>query len=168
MNHDLKEYVGPRPKGQSLKTADDINLYRGHKAFIEIKRRCKHGTVRCPAYKGKPVEFTKQQFLYWWIIQNRFFRMDRPSVGRIDHSKGYSFNNIELQSCSDNTKEVNHRAGLGSKPIKVNIYKNNQLFAISPSLSDAAALTKVKLNAVFHRVSGRYDTPMNGWSFRKA
>lgn len=165
LDHNLKEYSGPIT---NAKFDTENVVKKASIALGNMRRRCKNPTKKQASYKGLSIEFTNTQFIYWWIVQNRFFKMDRPSVGRIDHSKGYSFDNIELQSCSDNTKEVNHRAGLGSKPIKVNIYRNNELFAIASSLSEASRLTGVKLNAVFQRVSGRYTTPMNGWSFKKA
>lgn len=167
LDHNKKEYFGRVSCGVSLSKATDKIIYRGSRAFIEIKRRCTHGTRNNPRYKGLGVGFTRKQFLYWWIIQNRFFKLNSPSVGRIDHSKGYYFDNIMLEDRSENSKEVWLRRGLGSKPISVEIYKNDKLFAIASSLSDASRCTGVKMNAVFHRVHGRYSTPMNGWIFKK-
>ena len=67
----------------------------------------------------------------------------------------------------ENSTEAAKRCNSGFEKIAVEIYKNDDLFATASSLKQASDLTKVKLNAVFQRVSGRYTTPMNGWKFKK-
>lgn len=71
----------------------------------------KHKRFKTYGAKGIRVEYTAKEFIGWFqeAIKNCPFK--EPHVGRIDHSKNYSFDNIELQTARDNALEVHARYG---------------------------------------------------------
>jgi hypothetical protein len=56
-------------------------------------------------------EYSAREFIPWWITEFEKKEWVWPTVGRIDHSKGYSFDNIRMEEMSDNVKERNTRLG---------------------------------------------------------
>lgn len=78
------------------------------------KDRCKN--VNCKSYKwygakGIRVEYDSRAFVSWWLHEYAKREWIKPSVGRIDHSKNYSFDNIEMVEFRDNVLEENARLG---------------------------------------------------------
>lgn len=73
--------------------------------------------------KGIKIEYTRAEFIRWYTKEiKKFSKIKNPTVGRIDHSKNYSLDNIEIQSWHDNVKEMvarngspNKRTGLGKR-----------------------------------------------------
>lgn len=58
--------------------------------------------------KGIKVSYTKKEFVKWWVA-NKPWDFDKPTCGRKDHTKGYSFDNIEMQEMVFNCGEVMRR-----------------------------------------------------------
>ncbi len=88
-----------------------MRLYRNMKSRIEgIQKHKAH------LYEGKSLDFTCEEFYDWAFQQESFLEMfdayrdsgwDRklcPSIDRIDSSKGYSFDNIEWVTHSENSR----------------------------------------------------------------
>lgn len=158
LDHDKKEYTAQLISFVGVPI--DTKIKQARIAFSNIVARCK----RHPKYKGLPVGFTAKQFAYWWIVQNRFFKIENPTVGRIDHSKGYTFDNIELQSLSDNSKEARKRCGTSIKPHPVKMIKNGSHIATVPSLRLAAIYSQLDLKSVQNVIRGKLKQS-KGWSF---
>lgn len=62
--------------------------------YYNQKARCNIRTN--PRYKdngakGIKVSYTIREFIGWYLEHIKNYKGDSPSVGRIDHSKGYSF-----------------------------------------------------------------------------
>lgn len=57
------------------------------------------------------VSYGAREFIAWWLDKIKDFNGNRPTCGRKDHSKGYSFDNIELQDASENSRERCDRLG---------------------------------------------------------
>lgn len=83
-------------------------------AFRTINQRCTD--PRCDSYpyygaKGIKSELLKKDFVPWYCGKLILFdgNLKDASVGRIDHSKNYTMDNIEVQSVSENSKEMNKR-----------------------------------------------------------
>lgn len=75
------------------------------------KRRCEDPTN--PAFKwygakGIRVLYSFQEFWSWYKVN---LNGKNLTVGRIDHSKDYSLDNIEFQTKTANTEERNARCG---------------------------------------------------------
>jgi hypothetical protein len=61
--------------------------------------------------KGLSVSYSSREFIGWWLKNIVEFKGINPQCGRIDHSKGYSFDNIVIQSRYENLKEKWDRVG---------------------------------------------------------
>lgn len=84
-------------------------------------RRCSN--ANCKTFKtyganGIRVEYGNRDFIGWWINEFKGRRWTRPSVGRIDHSRNYSFDNIEMVEHSENAREMYQRTG-GNKEVEM-------------------------------------------------
>jgi len=65
--------------------------------------------------RGLRVEFTIEEFLEWIYVEYPKFILKNgnlsPSLSRIDYNRGYSLDNIALETISENTKELYSRRG---------------------------------------------------------
>lgn len=82
-------------------------------SYIRQVKRCedqKHELYYRYGARGLTVDYSIEEFVAWWVknIKTRP-KWKRPTCGRVDHDKGYSFDNIEMQECSDNCKEAAQR-----------------------------------------------------------
>ncbi len=57
------------------------------------------------------VRYSQKDFITWYVKEHRKKKLKRPEVGRRDHSKPYSFDNVDLIERTDNLKERNARCG---------------------------------------------------------
>lgn len=57
--------------------------------------------------RGIKVYYTWHEFLAWWRENEDGFI--NPSCGRIDHTKGYSLDNIRMEEYADNVQEAQTR-----------------------------------------------------------
>ncbi len=64
-------------------------------------------------------EYSAREFVSWWLGELKGFIGEDPTCGRIDHSRGYSWDNICLQSRSENSRECAVRLKKGTKENKV-------------------------------------------------
>jgi hypothetical protein len=111
-------------------------------------RRCY--TKTNPRYKDKGarginVSYSKKDFMAWYIHHINLYKGDNPSVGRIDHNKGYSFDNIKIESLKDNSLERIKRVGTTRQKIKVYIIiaATKEKIMICDSMKEASSLTGV-------------------------
>lgn len=93
---------------------------RAQGVFNGQRQRCINKNVK--HYKnygarGIRVQYTARDFIGWYLseIEKRKFKM--PSVGRIDHDKDYSFDNIQMVEQAENAREMYHRTG-GNKEVQ--------------------------------------------------
>jgi hypothetical protein len=109
---------------------------KAYKSWESQRQRAKKG--------GYTVSYSSREFINWWLkeIKKRSSWL-RPSVNRIDHSKGYSFDNIFLEETSFNTAERNRRY---TRAVK--IYKNTRLVFTAHSIAAAAKWAKVQPNNI--------------------
>lgn len=85
-----------------------------YKTYRRQVRRC--SVPSNPSFKwygarGIRVRYSFDEFWNWFETNYQTFNGNRPTVGRVDHSKDYTLDNIEMQSKADNTKERNDRCG---------------------------------------------------------
>lgn len=62
-----------------------------------------------------PPEMSSREFINWWLVEIKKFKGYRPTVGRKDHSRGYSWSNIEIQSMRENVREMLFRTQAGRR-----------------------------------------------------
>lgn len=110
--------------------------------------RCNSKNVRSYKYygaKGIKVEYSKREFIQWFL--DNYEESDKKvHIGRIDHSKNYSFDNIEIQSARENILERIDRCGppSDSSRKKVLIKKNKVLFCTALSKTDAKKIVGLR------------------------
>lgn len=91
---------------------------RGDKLYVGTKTLSKMRVdVRIAYYifsaqkKRRGVSYKFREFCYWFVKNLKRKSWQYPNVGRIDHAKGYSFDNIEMQEQIANIQERNARLG---------------------------------------------------------
>lgn len=139
--------------------------------FNNQKRRCY--TKTNPRYKdngakGIRVEYTRQEFIDWFISEYPKFNGEKPSVGRIDHSKSYSLNNIRFESTSDNSMERILRVGTTRERRAIHIieHETQSIVKTVGSLTEAARETGVHASHITRYCNGKLKVSKTGFTFR--
>ena len=132
-------------------------------------RRC--NSKNNPRYKdngakGIKVLYSKHDFIAWYIHNINFYIGDRPSVGRIDHAKSYSFDNIRIESLADNSMERINRVGTTKPRRPVDIYKNGIFYKNVDSGWEAARQTGVQKAHISRYCRGVLKESVAGFSFK--
>jgi hypothetical protein len=90
--------------------------------YSDMIQRCEnpvHKLYQHYGGKGLQVEFTREQFIHWFIDNYPRFKSENPlsraSISRKNSEVGYSLENIEISTVSENTKELYSRRGNPSK-----------------------------------------------------
>lgn len=114
---------------------------QGYTSFLSQKARCYNKND--PAFKnygkkGITVEYGPREFIGWWLFNLKTKDWKIPTVGRIDHSKSYCFDNIEMQEKSDNSIERISRLGSPAVSKKTICTVDGILIGIFNRTKDAA------------------------------
>lgn len=161
----MKEYTGFISYGKTIGLVKKASI-----CFDNQVRRCYCKTnPRFKTYgaKGIKIEYTKRQFIQWYL-DNYKRRMKIPSVGRIDHSKNYKFDNIKFEELSDNSMERIVRCGSTKAPKMVNVFRYGKFIKKTNSLMDAAKLSGVHAGHIGRYCSGKINKSVHGFSFKYA
>ncbi len=116
---------------------------KAYRTWIDQRSRCYCKTHRAYKWYGKKgikVEYNSRDFIGWYLDKLDNFSGKRPSVGRIDHSKNYAFDNIEVVTAKENAQEVSIRTKLGyhnKRAVDVYRYTGMSFLKKFDSLSDA-------------------------------
>ncbi len=89
-----------------------LRALQGYRSWMNQIQRCTNkNNPDFPRYGGKGirVRYAAREFIGWWMHQLKRFRGKDPTVSRIDHEKDYCFENIRVESRSDNMREVHTR-----------------------------------------------------------
>src|SRR3990167_583331 len=113
--------------------------------FCKQRERCNSvNSTQYPWYgaKGVKVEYSFQELWNWF--QKEFkdckHNIKDMNIGRIDHSKNYSLDNVVLQTKADNIKEMSLRCTTNKKPVLILDYKTMEPLVIADSVEHAAHL----------------------------
>lgn len=139
-------------------------------AYDNQKRRCYCKTN--PRYKdngekGIKVLYSKKEFIAWYLHYIKEYKGDNPSVGRIDHSKSYSFDNIRIESIQDNSNERIQRCGptRARKKVFIIIAKTKEKIMIAESMKQAAILTNSCEAHIKKYCTGELKSTVRGYTF---
>lgn len=127
---------------------------RAYKSWIDQRQRCSNPRDKrfyCYGARGIKVCYSSRELIAWYEIEySKRLYWARPQVGRIDHTKDYTLDNIELIECSDNVKERNTRLGnpMPSKRIIQKEWKTGRELARFESVRDAARKLKVSRKTI--------------------
>lgn len=136
------------------KSADFKRAYDVYTGQLERCNNKNSKTYKWYGAKGIKVNYARQEFIDWYIEALKSFKYHgkaRPSVGRIDHSKHYSLDNICMESVSSNAKERFYRCGHNLKTLpRVGLFSKNTMecLAIFKSTKDCADYFDVSFNVV--------------------
>lgn len=151
-----KVYSGKLGRDMSKYPKDVLKAYR---AWDNIFSRCYVKTNR--SFKtygsvGIKMEFSRKELIGWYLEEIKKFKGENPCIGRKDHSKNYSLNNIEIQSISENSKERIIRLGtpFKSKPVSAISTKNGKLIKTFLSCKAAALYYKISKSTVHRQLKG--------------
>ncbi len=113
-----------------------------YEAFCGLKARSKKQGLPAPTFGAR-------EFMSWWLEGLKTFNGTRPTCGRLDHSRGYTWDNFRMEDMADNSREMAARTlvkyrqqGRGNK-VYVFIKGTSQLTGIFPSIRMAAKFFKV-------------------------
>lgn len=167
LDHDKKEFTGSLSNWESPNKQTDPHIRAAIQRFKNAKTRCSNAKLY-PTYQGIKVEFSLREFIYWWIVQNRFFKFNRVTLGRIDHSKNYTIDNIKLEEYSENSIEARERTQSSPWDAKrINIYHKGTHVAVAKSISQAAKYIDCGANSVKKSAENNYKVKKI-WSFQYA
>ena len=137
---------------------DDVlpdNVKRAYDAFEHQKQRCynkNHMSYKWYGDKGITVDYCTREFIGWFLSKIDSFK-GIPTVGRIDHSKSYCIENIELQTQSEQSKEQSSRNGpIGPistrKPVLIFDKKSGILLRRVESVTAASIMTGAQISQI--------------------
>lgn len=105
--------------------------------------------------RKKGVLYTLDDFRDWYCKEFRKKKLIRPEVGRFDHSKPYSFDNISLIERLDNIRERNHRCGNPGRKHKKVVAKFGGKSREFPSKVEAAHFFGVNEKTVYNHCQNK-------------
>lgn len=102
----------------------NMNIRAGKYKHLQTKNKCK-------CYKNINIEFTRDEFKLWCLNQQEYIlSLKKPSIDRIDSTKHYILNNIQIIELSENIRKKKmgnkYLNGSFSKKIRGIRYKNNK------------------------------------------
>lgn len=143
---------------------------KAYAAWSSQRQRCldtKNPKFRNYGAKGIKVEYSAREFIGWYLENSKGLDLRGTCVGRIDHSKNYRFDNIKIETISDNSKERLARAGNPGVHKPVIIYNSNMIRqGRAANMKIAAYSTGVCIETVWGHCTGRRKTPAKGFTFR--
>jgi len=134
-----------------------FHVKKAYSSYKNQKIRCENKSVRPYRDYGKKgirVEYTVREFVGWYLENIKKFKGQDPVVGRIDHARNYSLDNIEIVSRSENSKEATERNKENfSYPVIAKYRKNGKVFGIFGSMKEASIAGKNSFSTVQRPVS---------------
>lgn len=104
-----------------------------------------------------------REFMGWWLENLKIFKGKKPTCGRIDHNKGYSWNNIFMQDMIENVKESNHRNQqskiatiMTGKKVIVSCIKSGEDIAIIDSIKETSRIFGVSFTHIWNIINNKY------------
>lgn len=150
---------------------------RAYLVWQNQRCRCNNKNRACYRYygeKGIKVEYSSREFIGWWIKEFKKFKKFKginAQVGRIDHSKNYKFDNIEMISKADNIREKNIRYGetpygIKRKPVEMYEVKTGKSIIRFKSVLQASKDTGFDCGDVSRYANNKMHCSKRGFSFR--
>lgn len=104
--------------------------------------------------KGITVKYTLRQFVFWFLEKTKNLNnINNIVVGRIDHSKNYTLDNIQIETKSESSKEATKRnKHIFGHPVIVYERITGKLIGRCDSLKEASNLYGNSFSSV-HRIA---------------
>lgn len=148
---------------------------RGYNIFVGQVQRCTNPNVRSYKHygaKGLRVEYSKKDFIRWYEENAKEYDGKPPQVGRIDHEKGYSFDNIRLEGQSENAKERWTRKGrpesIPQKKVGLFSKMTDECIAVFASVSGCARFVDTRSTVISRncRTKNPKGSNKHSWYYR--
>ncbi len=161
----VTEYTGPLVKKKMrgvVKTA--------YISWMDQRARCtnvKNKSFKNYGAKGLKVSYSSRDFINWWLRELSIKKLKGIVVcERLDHSKGYSFENIKLGTQSTNAKESAERTSklLRVRVVQISIY--GKVLQRFDSVTAAARYAGVTPPSIVGVCKGHYTKTRKGLIFR--
>jgi hypothetical protein len=144
-------------------------------AINHQRARCnnpKHPYYKYYGAKGIRVEYDTREFIGWYIEEYKTFEGTDPTIGRIDHSKSYTLDNIRFESREDNSLESIHRNGkfknvwkAQQKEVYIIEVKTKRCVARVDSIKEASNITGQSIGCVSRHINKRCEKPWAKYTF---
>lgn len=143
---------------------------RAYSIYTDQKRRCqntKRSSYKNYGKKGISVKYSRSEFILWYQNEIKNFQGDFPSVGRIDHDKGYSFDNIRIESISQNSHErrIRLKDVYSNKPVGLFSKKTKECIATFSSMKECAKRLDIPYDSVKRSCRGMKTKLPNSWYY---
>lgn len=151
------------------KISGDVKF--AYTAWANQRRRCyvkSNPRYKDNGAKGIGVNYSSREFISWFLFNIPKFKGRNPSVGRIDHSASYSFENIRIESVQDNSMERILRVGTTKPRKRVLILDANTMepIMIADSIRHASSLTHVWAAHIPKYCTLKIKKSVGGYTFR--
>lgn len=168
MNYPInRARTGPRIDSKCLRYDGILNetylrtIITAYRSWGDQRYRCNN--PKSPSYKwygkkGIKVEYGSREFVNWWLVQQSTLKLvGTVTCDRIDPSKNYSFDNIQLLISSDNSKKVDqsHR-----RKMVINILTGD----IYLSIIDASMKTGRNRCGITYHCNGKSKQQLFKWA----
>lgn len=112
----MNKYEGPL---DYRKMTGDVK--KAYHTWAGQRDRCnnpRNVRYRSYGFKGIRVQYGSREFIAWYLSQEIRTSMAEPTVGRLDHDKDYTLDNIRIEEMSENSADglSRYRAKPGPKP----------------------------------------------------
>jgi len=148
-----------------------LKIYVGRMDLYKMDREIRRGFyVFCAQKVRMGVKYSSREFMYWYYFHPVRKKLINPQVGRKDHAKVYSFDNIHFEERTSNLQERNARCGYpGRTSKKVRVTLPNGKKETFNRIKDAAEKYKVDIKTIYNRCTGRTKdvghSPLKGIKF---
>jgi hypothetical protein len=156
-----KIYDGPL----NLRTMPPLEK-KAYEVFRGQRKRCRNPktkSYKTYGAKGICVEYGAREFISWYVPKFKSTKWECAHVGRLDHSRSYSFNNIEMIERSENIKERNTRLPQRRRPVLA--LKDGEKMATFFSSFSAAKILGFKQGHIFECAQGKRKK-IKGYEFK--
>lgn len=118
---------------------------KAYSAYTGQWNRCNNPNASDYQYyggRGIKVKYSRIEFMKWYVEKLNEYPGTEPTISRTDHDGDYCFENIKVESFTENRSERWKRRGpaIGNKPRRVGLFSKNthECIATFPSISKAA------------------------------
>lgn len=145
-------YTGPLDRLKMTKTERF-----GYEAYNGQKARSKKAGLPPPQHNAR-------EFIAWWKANIKSFSGTVPTCGRKDHSKGYSWDNIEMQDMPENSREgiIRNKRNIietfKGKKIGIFCKKTGSHIATASSIRDVAKIFGISQRLVQFLIRRKYKS----------
>ena len=160
------KYTGPLGGSKMPK-----KVRAAYTSWCDQRARCNQKTNKSYKYygaKGLKVAYSSRDFVNWWLLEASKNKNLKGTLccERIDHNKGYNFENIKLGNFVTNALEAFDRS-IGKVRVKVAIFNSSgALIGRFNSATEAAEFAGTTSTTVVAQCKGRYKSSKSGLIFK--